>query len=278
MRVWVNGTVLDDAYAPVLSIFDHGFMVGDGVFETVKVIDGRPFALRRHLDRLDRSAAGLGLEPPVRGLIEEAVAAVLAGPPAALGRLRITVTGGVGPAGSERGTNGPTLAVAAGPLDVRTDSTAVVTVPWRRNDQGATAGLKTTSYADNVIALAHARERGASEAIFANTAGLLCEGTGTNVFYAREGRLHTPTLRSGCLAGVTRGLVLEWCANLAGGVVEVDEPIEALMMADEIFVTSTTRDVQAVYRCDDRELSAPGELTAAAQAIWAKREAEDVDP
>jgi branched-chain amino acid aminotransferase len=278
MRVWVNGTILDDTYAPVLSVFDHGFTVGDGVFETVKVIDGRPFALRRHLDRLERSAAGLGLEPPSRERIEEAVAAVLDGPRDALGRLRITVTGGVGPAGSERGTSGPTLVVAAGPLDVRPDSTAVVTVPWRRNDQGATAGLKTTSYADNVIALARARERGASEAIFANTSGRLCEGTGTNVFYARDGRLHTPTLRSGCLAGVTLGLVLEWCADLAGGVVEVDEPIEALATADEIFLTSTTRDVQAVYRCDGRELAAPGELTAAAQAIWSKREAEGVDP
>ncbi|HYJ66647.1 MAG TPA: aminodeoxychorismate lyase [Nocardioidaceae bacterium] len=278
MRVWVNGTILDDAYAPVLSVFDHGFTVGDGVFETVKVIDGRPFALRRHLDRLDGSANGLGLGPPSRVLIEEAVAAVLKGPPTAFGRLRITVTGGVGPAGSDRGTNGPTLVVAAGPLDVRPDSTAIVTVPWRRNDQGATAGLKTTSYADNVIALAHARERGASEAVFANTAGLLCEGTGTNVFYARDGRLHTPTVRSGCLAGVTRALVLEWCADLAGGVVEVDEPIDVLATADEIFVTSTTRDVQAVYRCDDRELTAPGSLTEAAQAIWSKREAEGVDP
>jgi branched-chain amino acid aminotransferase len=278
MRVWVNGTVLDETYAPVLSVFDHGFTVGDGVFETVKVIDGTPFALRRHLDRLDRSAAGLGLKAPPRERIEEAVGAVLAGPPAPLGRMRITVTGGVGPAGSERSTGGPTLAVAAGPMDVRPDSTAVVTVPWRRNDQGATAGLKTTSYADNVIALAHARERGASEAIFANTAGLLCEGTGTNVFYARDGRLRTPTLRSGCLAGVSRALVLEWCADLAGGVVEVDEPIEALATADEIFLTSTTRDVQAVDRCDDRELTAPGELTAAVQAIWSKREAEGVDP
>jgi branched-chain amino acid aminotransferase len=278
MRAWVNGTVLDDAYDPVLSVFDHGLTVGDGVFETVKVVDGRPFALRRHLARLARSAAGLGLVRPEETRVRDAVDAVLDGPPMALGRLRITLTGGPSPLGSERGDAGPTLVVVAGPLDPRPDSTAVATVPWRRNDVGATAGLKTTSYAENVIALARAREHGATEAIFANTSGLLCEGTGSNVFYVRDGRLHTPTLRSGCLAGVTRALVVEWCADLAGGVVEVDEPIEVLETADEIFLASTTRDVQAVHRCDDRDLAAPGSLTAAVQTVWAKRAAEDLDP
>jgi branched-chain amino acid aminotransferase len=277
MRVWANGTLLDPD-GPVLSVFDHGFTVGDGVFETVKVIAGTPFAMRRHLDRLERSARGLGLLAPDRDVVADAVAAVLDGTSDPMGRLRITLSGGPGPAGTERGIDGPTLVVVGGPLDPPPESTAVVAVPWRRNDQGATAGLKTTSYADNVIALAYARERGGSEAVLANTAGMLCEGTGTNVFYVRDGRLYTPTLRSGCLAGVTRALLLEWCAELDGGVLEVDEPIEVLESADEIFVTSTTRDVQAVHRCDDRELTAPGPLTAAAQAIWAKREAETSDP
>jgi branched-chain amino acid aminotransferase len=278
MRVWANGTLLDDPADLILSVFDHGFTVGDGVFETVKVVDGTPFAMRRHLDRLERSARGLGLDGPDRSRVEEAVAAALDGTSYPKGRLRITLTGGPGPAGTQRGTEGPTLVVVAGPLDPSPESTAVVTVPWRRNDQGATAGLKTTSYAENVIALAYARERDASEALLANTAGNVCEGTGTNVFYARDGRLHTPTLRSGCLAGVTRALLLEWCADLAEGVVEVDEPIEVLESVDEIFLASTTRDVQAVYRCDGRDLAAPGPLTAAAQAIWAKREAENLDP
>ena len=83
------------------------------------------------------------------------------------------------------------------PSTSRPSETTVVTVPWTRNEHGATAGLKTTSYADNVIALAHAVERGGSEAIFANTAGNLCEGTGTNVFYVVDGELRTPTLASG---------------------------------------------------------------------------------
>lgn len=279
MRVWANGTILDEATEPVLSVSDHGLTVGDGVFETVKTVDGRPFALRRHLERLAASAKGLGLPDPDLELVREAVAAVLDGPPEPLGRLRITLTAGPSPLGSERGSGPPTLVAVAGPLTSRPPTTTIATVPWRRNDLGATAGLKTTSYADNVIALAYARERDAAEAIFANTAGRLCEGTGSNVFYVRDGRLLTPTLQSGCLAGVTRALVLEWCAEaLDGDVSEVDEPLEVLESADEIFLASTTRDVQAVDRCDGRELAAPGPVTAAVQEIWSSRAAADIDP
>ena len=118
----------------------------------------------------------------------------------------------------------------------------MTTVPWTRNENGATAGLKTTSYAENVIALAHAAERGGTEAIFANTVGHLCEGTGSNVFYVVDGELRTPTLASGCLAGVTRALVIEWCDAR-----EVDEPLADVKAAtSEAFLVSTTRDVQAI--------------------------------
>ena len=120
-------------------------------------------------------------------------------------------------------------------------------MPWPRNERGALAGLKTTSYAENVIALARAAEHGATEAIFPNTAGNLCEGTGTNVFYVVDGELRTPTLDAGCLAGVTRALILEWFGGR-----EVDEPVEVLERASEIFLASTTRDVQGVHTCDGR--------------------------
>ncbi len=96
-------------------------------------------------------------------------------------------------------------------------------MPWPRNERGALAGVKSTSYAENVVALAEAARRGASEAVFANLAGHLCEGTGTNVGYVVGGEVRTPTLEAGCLAGVTRALLLEWC-----DVTEVDEPIEVL--------------------------------------------------
>ena len=149
----------------------------------------------------------------------------------------------------------------------------MVTVPWPRNERGALAGVKSTSYAENVVALAEAAKHDASEAVFANLAGHLCEGTGTNVGYVVGGEVRTPTLASGCLAGVTRALLLEWY-----DVHEVDEPIEVLDSAEEIFLLSTTRDVQAVHRWNDRDLEAPGPITRQLMELWAAREAEDVDP
>ncbi|MDQ6526862.1 aminotransferase class IV [Nocardioides sp. LHD-245] len=269
MRVWINGRLLSDPTAPAVPVTDHGLTVGDAVFEAVKVVHGRPFALRRHLDRLARSARGLGLEGLDLDDVRRGVAAVLDGDLLALGRLRITVTGGNAPLGSGRGADPLTVIVVAAPMQPAPETTAVITVPWPRNERGPLAGLKTTSYAENVVALAAAREKGASEAVFGNLAGNLCEGTGTNVFYVVDGEVRTPTLSSGCLAGVTRALVLEWF-----GAREVDEPMEAAAAADEIFLVSTTRDVQGVHRWDDRELSAPGPVTSAAAAAWRAREAE----
>ena len=273
MRAWLNGQLLADPTAPALTLADHGFTVGDGVFEAVKVVGGKPFALTRHLDRLARSARGLGLPEVDLDAVRRGVAAVLEDEPPPLGRLRVTVTGGAAPLGSGRGDGPLTLAVVADRLAAWTDPAVVVTVPWPRNERGALAGLKTTSYAENVVALAHARERGAGEAVFANLAGNVCEGTGSNVFYVVDGELRTPTLESGCLAGISRGLLLEW-----HGGREVDEPVEVLTTADEVFLVSTTRDVQPVARCDGRELPAPGPVTEACMKVWHEREAEDLDP
>ncbi|MGN6252472.1 MAG: aminotransferase class IV [Marmoricola sp.] len=273
MRAWVNGRLLDDPRAPALRVDDHGLTVGDGVFETMKVVDGRPFAVRRHLDRLERSAAGLGLAAPVRGEVERAIAAVLADGPLALGRLRITLTGGPSPLGSGRGEGPPTLSVVAEAAHPWEASTAVATVAWPRNERSAVAGLKTTSYAENVVALAAAHRAGATEAVLPNTMGLLCEGTGSNVFYVVEGELRTPPLSSGCLAGVTRALVLEWCGGR-----EVEEPIDVLARAEEVFLSSSTRDVQPVHRVDGHDLGAPGPITREVLALWAARSAADLDP
>ncbi|GFH38634.1 aminotransferase class IV [Streptomyces pacificus] len=273
MRIWVNGGIRDAGNA-VVSVFDHGLTVGDGVFETVKATGGGLFALTRHLDRLTRSARGLGLPDPDHDELRRACGAVLEANPMPLGRLRITYTGGPAPLGSDRGGKGPSLVVALTATTRRPDSTAVITVPWARNERGALAGLKTTSYAENVVALARARERGASESIFANTLGQLCEGTGSNVFVVVGGQLLTPPLASGCLAGVTRALTAEWT-----GAQEADLPMDVLERAEEVFLTSTTRDVQAVHRVDGRELAgAPGPLTAKAMRIFQERAAADPDP
>jgi branched-chain amino acid aminotransferase len=215
-----------------------------------------------------RSARGLGLPDLDVAAVRHGVSAVLE-EPLTLGRIRITWTAGPSPFGSDRGDGPPTLVVVAAPMDLWPDTTAVATVPWPRNERGALAGLKTTSYGENVRALARARDQGAGEAIFANLQGHLCEGTGTNVFYVVGGELRTPTLAAGCLAGITRHLVLEWY-----GATEVDEPIEVLARASEAFLTSTTRDVQAIARWDARDLDAPGPVTTEVRKVWHEREAE----
>jgi branched-chain amino acid aminotransferase len=272
-QVWLDGALIDADQATV-SVFDHGLTVGDGVFETIKATDGRPFAVRRHLERLRRSADGLGLRVPFEDdVLRQAIAEVLASHDLPLARVRVTITGGAAPLGSERGEAPATVVVAAGPMARRPPTTAVRVVPWPRNERGAMAGIKTTSYAENVKALAHAKAHGASEALFPTTTDLLSEGTGSNVFVALDGRLRTPPLSSGCLAGVTRALVLE-----VTDAVEEDIPMADLARADEVFLTSTGRDVQAVDRVDDRPLRAPGPLTEGAARALAALEASTDDP
>ncbi|MGH9246739.1 MAG: aminotransferase class IV, partial [Acidimicrobiales bacterium] len=221
------------------------------------------------------SAAGLGLSLPPAAELRAAVEATIAANDAAgVGRLRITITGGPSPLGSTRGDEPPTVLIIATPAEPWPATTRAVTVPWPRNEQSATAGLKTISYADNVVALAYARQRGAGEAIFPNLAGNLCEGTGTNVFVGIHGRLVTPPLTSGCLAGITRELLLE-----RGVAEEADVPMTALAVADEAFLTSSTREVQPICHIDDRALpGCPGLLTRTATHTFAGLLARDRDP
>lgn len=271
MIAWCNGSIVDPQ-APAVSVLDHGFTVGDGVFEAIKVVDNAPFALTRHLDRLGRSARGLGLPEPDDARIRSAIDEVLGGQHIDWGRIRITFTAGISPLGSNRATSEPTLVVVATEAQPYPPVTKVVTVPWRRNERGAMAGLKTTAYAENVVALAYAAERGGSEAIFANIAENLCEGTGANVFCVIDGQIVTPPLTCGCLAGITRELVVEWC-----DVEERDITMAEFAQADEVFLTSTTRDVQAVSHVDDRQFGdAP--VTAKVAEVWRTREPQDVDP
>ena len=322
MKTWLNGRLLQSPDEPAISVLDHGIIVGDGVFETVKVELDQPFALTRHLDRLMHSAAGLGIGAPDLGAIREGIAATLDGQDLVFGRIRITVTSGPGPLGSPRGAHGLTTVVIAEPSERPPPVSQIATVAWPRNERGSLTGLKTTSYAENALMVEYALARGASEAVMPNTVGQLCEGTGANIMYVIGDQLVTPTLAAGPLAGVTRALVLEWwAAALAAGlasegvevidlgvlptpgvaflglnwldsrrsallhgaadeldVVERDAPIDILQTADEVILVGTTRDVQAISKVDDRELAAPGLITATAQAIWAREAAKGIDP
>ncbi len=248
--VYVNGSLVD-ANDAKFSVFDHGLVVGDGAFETVLLFNGRPFALQRHLARLDASLAGLALPAPDHARIESAVDAVLEHLPYRQGRIRITVTAGHGPLGSGRLPSELSIVVATAELTEVHERAAVEVVPWPRNERGALVGLKTISYAENAVALSYANARGADEAVFANLAGNLCEGSGSNVFVVIDDVLVTPPLAAGCLAGITRALVLECSSaeerDLAIGDFRADRIGEA-------FLTSAIRGVEPITRINGEDL------------------------
>jgi branched-chain amino acid aminotransferase len=273
LRIWLNGRLYDDPHQATVAGIDHGLIVGDGVFETLKVTERGAFAVRRHLDRLNRSAAALGLPAPDHRKIREAIDAVLDGRDFPRGRLRITYTGGQGPLGSDAPYGPPTLIIMLAPAAAAPQFTSIVTAPWTRNEHGALANVKSTSYAENVRGLRYAAGYDASEAIFLNTAGHICEGTGTNIFMAFGDKVITPPLSSGPLAGVTRELIMEWSA-----VEQRDLSLDEAMLADEVFLTSSMRDVQGVERWDDQTFSRANTVTRAVATAFAEGSEADLDP
>lgn len=279
MRAWVGDGCSGGLVAPQdarVSVMDHGFTVGDGVFETVKVTPLGPFAISRHLDRLVASASRIGAALPdlvhVREACEQVVAANLADVDE-LARLRITWTSGAAPLGSDRADADPTLVIAMMRQQPWPEATTAITIPRARNPHSVIAGAKSTSYGENVVALMRAHQAGASEALLGTTDGRLCEGTGSNVFVILDGEVATPALDCGCLAGITRQLVLEWF-----GGVERDLPVEVLLEADEVFITSSTRDVHPVIRVDDRRWSDAGPRSAVLREEFVARARTHRDP
>ncbi|MFW6599743.1 aminotransferase class IV [Propionibacteriaceae bacterium Y2011] len=274
LTVWVNGQLLSDPTQPALSPVDHGLVVGDGVFEATKITEDGAFAVQRHLDRLSTSAAKMGLPEPDHDQIRAAIDAVLADRSYDRGKLRVTWTGGNGPLGTPAAFGPPTLVVAAEAAPKPDAPEELYTVPWTRNLDGAMTGVKTTSYGDNVRALGLAHQHGAGEAIFANTAGNLSEGTGSNVFCVFGDEIVTPPLSAGILDGITRRLVLEWVS----GILVRDLTVEEAHTAHEVFVTSSTRDVHPVSTWDTKTYVAPGPVTTNVMRVFAERSAADLDP
>src|SRR5215213_1334622 len=273
VKVWVNGALYDNRGDATISATDHGVLVGNGVFEALKVTDAGPFAAQRHLNRLSRSAAALSLPAPDHALIRAAIDEVLDDREFSHGRLRITYTGGLGPLSSSAPYGPPTLVVAAGPAELPAAFTAVVTAPWTRNEHGALSGVKSTSYAENVRTLAYASRRRATEAIFLNTEGNVCDGTGTNIFMVFGGKVVTPPLGAGPLAGITREVILEWCE-----VEERDVTLAQAKAADEVFLTSSLRDVQAVHSWDEMSYSQSHQVTDQVTDTFARNSLANLDP
>ena len=275
--IWINGRIVATGEAR-LSPFDHGFTVGDGVFETLPARAGRPFALTRHWQRLARSCQALGITVPDMDVMRRAFSEVMQANGLTEARLRFTVSSGEGPPGTDQGHAVPTLLAVATPLVPWPATERVITVPWTRNETGAMAGVKSTSYAENVRALGCAKAAGAGEAILANTKGELCEGTGSNIFLVLDDRIVTPPLSSGCLDGITRALALEACLIAGLPVEERVIPFGLIHRVEEAFLTSSTRDVHPIATINDRSLhKAPGELTRRAAQAFAGHAKQVVD-
>ncbi|MCX6853389.1 MAG: aminotransferase class IV [Verrucomicrobia bacterium] len=265
--IWLNGTICRLAEARI-SPLDHGLLVGDGVFETLVARQGRPFAVREHWQRLVNSCEIMGLTPlPLEDYLA-AIEAVLKANQLSDARLRVTLTSGDGPLGSDRGNGPKTVFVTAVPLKPWPPTEKVCLVPWTLNENGPLAGAKSVSYGGNVRALALAKSKDCGEALMANTRGEVCEGTGSNVFLVLQGRLVTPPLSSGCLPGITRDFVIRAC--LASGISCDEEalPVSALAQCEEAFLTSSTRDVHPISELDGRSLITPGPITQKVAAAF----------
>lgn len=254
MKFWVDDRLVpaDEARIPVT---DHGFLVADGVFETLRTVvtassEIVPFAADRHCDRLARSAAGLGLPIPDPEIVKVAMLAVCAANSEQLragGRLRVTYTSGPGPLGSARAMPpSPTLVVVAQQSPGWPPDETLALSPWPRNERSPVVGLKTVSYVENVLMLRHAQDLGAGEALLFNLAGEVCEGTGSNIFLVVGDEVITPALASGPLAGITRELVLEWGLQAGHQMREARVRRSDLLRAGAAFLTSSTRNIHPV--------------------------------
>jgi branched-chain amino acid aminotransferase len=262
MKLWLNGELTDERNARI-SPADHGFLLGDGVFETLRWYGGRPFALEAHLERLEAGALALGLTPPALEELGLAAHAVVEANGLTEARMRITLTSGTGPPGLARGPGPPTAAVAALPLEPWPPTAAAVVSRWRRDETSPLAGVKKISLVEHVMALTEARAGGAGEALLLNGRGDLCEATTANLFCVRGGRVSTPALSSGCLAGITREHVLRVCAGLGVEAAEAQLPEETLREVEEAFLTSSTREIQPLVAVDGWPIGEgePGPLT-----------------
>lgn len=245
-RSWLNGQLRDDE-SNAVSLLDHGFTVGDGVFETLLVRSCVPFALDMHLARLQYSSNGLGLGHLDLNFIRAGITQLLENlSPDVDHRLRITVTSGSGPLGSDRLADDLTYALTIAPTTRWPDSARVAISSFRKNSRSAIAGLKTTSYAENVVILANAKALGCSESLILDTDEKISEGTGSNIFWISGSTLFTPGSSTGLLCGITRALTIHYARDIGIDLQIGNFPIENILRADCAFLTSSTRNLQRI--------------------------------
>jgi branched-chain amino acid aminotransferase len=269
-KVWINGKLFDKSEAKV-SVYDHGLLYGDGVFEGIRVYSGKVFRLREHIDRLQDSARAIYLEIPLsREQLAEAVTSTVQANNKRDGYIRLVVTRGAGSLGLDpRKTSDPQVIIIVDditmyPPELYENGLEIVTAATIRNHPDALSPrIKSLNYLNNIMAKIEGVRAGCLEALMLNHKGEVAECTGDNVFLIKRGVLRTPPLDAGILSGVTRGAVLE-LARAAG------LPIEELALtrydvytADECFLTGTAAEVIPVVKCDGRVIGngKPGPVT-----------------
>jgi branched-chain amino acid aminotransferase len=270
MKVYIGGKFCDEKQARV-SVFDHGLLYGDGVFEGIRAYHGRVFKLPEHIDRLYCSAKAILLTIPLTpAAMTEAVLETCRRNRIRDGYIRLLVTRGVGTLGlNPNRCKNPSVIIIADkiqlyPPEFYEKGLAIITVPTTRNLHSAVnPAIKSLNYLNNILAKLEANLAGCEEAVMLNAQGYVSECTGDNLFIVKRGHLHTPPLYAGALYGITRGVVMELARAAGLPVSEHNLTRYDLFNADEFFLTGTGAEVIPVVKIDGRVIGdgTPGLIT-----------------
>lgn len=270
MKVYLDGDFVDQADAKI-SVFDHGFLYGDGIFEGIRLYNGNVFKLDEHLERLEFSARAIMLDLPwTREEIAEAVCESCRVNNLTNGYIRLIVSRGVGSLGlSPKSCEKPSMIIIADqiqlyPKEFYTEGLKVITVATRRlNPAALPPMIKSLNYLNNILAKIEAGNLGYVEAFMLNDQGYVAECTGDNVFIVQHGKVFTPPVNAGSLTGITRQAVIEILQELDLELVETNLTRYDLWIAQECFLTGTAAEVVPVVEIDGRKIGPgePGELT-----------------
>jgi len=264
-KVFLNGEIIDASDAK-LSIFDSGFLYGDGLFETMRATDGRVFRINDHIDRMFASADKLGIKiGGDKKFVYDAVYNTLDANELKFARIRLTVSNGpMGPDVEQK----PTVLVTATefqayPAGFYTDGVRVVLSDFRQNPADPLCGHKSTCYSARLIALKDAQKKHATEALWFTTEGKLAEGCVTSIFLVKDGRVLTPCLDTPVLDGIARKTVIDLAGQEGIEAVQQDLFIDDLLEADEVFITNVIMLMLPVTTVEAHKVGdgKPGEIT-----------------
>jgi branched-chain amino acid aminotransferase len=269
-KVYINGKLYDKADAKI-SVYDHGLLYGDGVFEGIRIYDGKIFRLKEHVDRLFESARAIKLEIPLSpSQMIEAIQSTVTANAKKNGYIRPIVTRGAGTLGLDpRKTTDPQVIVIVDdislyPPELYENGLELATVSTIRNHPNAVnPRIKSLNYLNNILAKIESIQAGCLEALMLNHKGEVAECSGDNIFLVKHGVLKTPPTDSGILEGITRKAVIEVARKAGIQVQEVSITRHDVYIADECFLTGTAAEVIPVVKCDGRTIGngKPGPVT-----------------